>query len=149
MANGGSAWRRAASSTLLWGTLVAVGVFVLAIVQDQRVRQRGAVEPEHTARHAAPVLSTAAVQGRGVFEARCASCHGRGARGSRQGPPLVHEVYGASQFADEAIVQAVRAGVAAKRWQFGNMPKIGGVSDIELTALVRYIRELQIAHGID
>lgn len=123
-------------------TVIAIGVFILAITMDQRSRDPEMVAPVSTG------LSALASQGEPIFLQRCAMCHGRGAIGSRQGPPLLHEAYGAESFSDASIVRAVRNGVTANRWQFGNMPAIPGISDDDLTALVRYIRELQIQRGI-
>ena len=147
MASTGFAWQRAVTSTLLWGALVAVGIFVVAVLQDQQARdsERVAVAPGGPGGLA---LSAAAVAGRKVFNARCAFCHGRGARGGSQGPPLVHDAYAASRFGDDAIVAAVRKGVVAKRWQFGNMPVIDAITDGDLSAVIRYIREIQIAHDV-
>ncbi len=48
-------------------------------------------------------LSGAAARGRDVFNARCASCHGRDAKGGRGGPPLIHRIYEPSHHGDMAI----------------------------------------------
>ena len=149
-----SPWTRLASSTLLWGTLVAVLVFVVAVVHDQRVRARTGSTPARAALAqgavgSEPLFSSAARQGQEIFQARCAICHGQDAVGSRQGPPLIHPSYGASKFADERFVAAVRNGVVARQWTFGDMPAIPGVGDQQLALIVRYIREQQVAQGVE
>ena len=96
-------------------------------------------------------LSPEAAVGRGVFDATCAVCHGMNAAGSNgAGPPLVHRVYEPSHHADVAFVMAARSGVRAHHWQFGNMPAIDQpLTDAEINSVVRYVRELQDANGID
>ena len=49
---------------------------------------------------------------------------------------------------DAAFAMAVRNGVRQHHWRFGNMPPQPQVSDRELKAIVRYVREMQIANGI-
>ena len=83
-----------------------------------------------------------------LFDANCAACHGIDGAGSSQGPPLVHRIYEPSHHADMAFILAVRHGVRAHHWQFGNMPAIDGVSDSEIAQIVAYVRELQRAASI-
>jgi hypothetical protein len=59
----------------------------------------------------------------------CAVCHGPAATGSMQGPPLVHEIYEPGHHPDELFVRAVMEGVAQHHWDFGPMPRIGGLSE--------------------
>ncbi len=87
-------------------------------------------------------------KGRQQFEANCATCHGMGAVGTNSGPPLVHRLYVPGHHNDDSIRRAVRNGVPAHHWLFGDMPPIVGVSDEELEQIILYIRERQRAGGI-
>lgn len=94
-------------------------------------------------------LSAQAQAGKRVFDARCAACHGENAAGrDGAGPPLVHGYYEPDHHADAAFALAVRNGVRAHHWRFGNMPPVDGVMAEDLAAIVRYVRELQAENGI-
>lgn len=95
-----------------------------------------------------PRLSTQAIAGKAAFDANCAQCHGRNAAGTDKGPPLVHDIYNPGHHGDGAFFFAARQGVAQHHWSFGDMPAQPQVSDEELAAIVRYVRELQAANGI-
>lgn len=94
-------------------------------------------------------LSGRAVEGVALFEANCVACHGRNAAGSAQGPPLVHRIYEPGHHGDYAFQMAVRNGVRAHHWRFGNMPPVPGLSETEVTLITTYVRELQRASGIE
>ena len=87
-------------------------------------------------------------QGEIAFNARCAICHGANAAGTAMGPPLAHRIYEPGHHQDFAFRNAVRNGVTAHHWQFGNMPPLPGVSDRDVDAIICYVRELQLAAGI-
>jgi mono/diheme cytochrome c family protein len=94
-------------------------------------------------------LSAEAQIGARAFEAKCAVCHGENAAGQNGvAPPLVHRIYEPSHHADMAFVMAARNGVRSHHWTFGNMPPVEGLTDADLKAIVRYVRELQEANGI-
>ncbi|HHI82827.1 MAG TPA: c-type cytochrome [Rhizobiales bacterium] len=95
-----------------------------------------------------PTLSAAATEGRELFNANCAACHGKHAAGTGNGPPLVHKIYEPGHHGDQAFFRAARFGVRAHHWQFGNMPPVSGVGQGEVAKIVSYIRELQRANGI-
>jgi mono/diheme cytochrome c family protein len=95
-----------------------------------------------------PVFSARAERGLTAFEAQCALCHGINAAGSESGPPLVHRIYEPGHHADGAFQFAVRYGVRAHHWRFGNMPPQPEVSDGEIADIVTYVRELQHANGV-
>ena len=57
------------------------------------------------------------------------------ARGTQQGPPLVHKIYEPSHHADFAFQRAAAQGVRAHHWKFGNMPKIESVTPDDVTHL--------------
>lgn len=94
------------------------------------------------------LASTAGMPGEVTFNQRCAVCHGLQAAGSPQGPPLVHPYYEPGHHSDLAFLLAVRRGVRAHHWRFGNMPPVPGLSDKDARAVIDYVRALQRANGI-
>lgn len=84
------------------------------------------------------------------FIALCAACHGMNAAG-RDGmaPALVHPIYRPAHHADEAFQIAVRHGVRAHHWRFGDMPRIEGVTRVEVDNIIAYVRALQRANQIE
>ena len=97
---------------------------------------------------AIPDLSAEAAAGAALFERNCATCHGRNAAGSDQGPSLVHRIYEPNHHGDAAFRLAARNGVRAHHWRFGDMPPVDGVSDVDVAKITRYVRELQQENGI-
>jgi len=95
-----------------------------------------------------PKFSAAAEMGRQFFAEKCATCHGENAAGTEQGPPFVHKIYEPSHHADFAWVRAVRGGVQAHHWRYGNMPPVEGLTDKQIAWIVEYVRALQRANGI-
>lgn len=93
-------------------------------------------------------LSTLARNGKTLFEANCAACHGQKGGGTDHGPPFVNDIYNPGHHSDAAFVLAARSGVRAHHWRFGNMPPVAGLTDPNISAIVRYVRELQEANGI-
>ncbi len=96
------------------------------------------------------VLSADAATGKTYFDAVCASCHGANAAGNEgMGPPLIHRLYVPSHHGDAAFLVAVRNGARQHHWSFGSMPPLEQrLTDGELNAIIRYIRELQRENGI-
>lgn len=95
-----------------------------------------------------PQLSMRAQMGKGFYDETCAACHGPNAAGTENGPPFVHPVYNPGHHADEAFYRAVRQGVPAHHWRFGDMPPQPDVTDQQVSAILNYVRELQRANGI-
>jgi len=95
-----------------------------------------------------PELSPLAAAGKTAFDANCAQCHGANAAGTDKGPPLIHDIYNPGHHGDQSFFSAARAGVQQHHWPYGNMPAQPQVSDDDVLAIVRYVRELQIANGI-
>lgn len=94
-------------------------------------------------------LSQAARIGKAAFDAKCAGCHGENAAGKNgAGPPLIHPIYRPGHHADEAFMRAVRFGVPAHHWTFGDMPAIEGLTAADVKSIIRYIRDVQKANGI-
>ena len=88
-------------------------------------------------------------EGEALFTANCASCHGESARGTEQGPPLLHIIYEPSHHADASFVLAAQRGVVAHHWQFGNMPPQPQVDSAALRKIIAYVRWAQREVGID
>ncbi len=82
------------------------------------------------------------------FNANCAACHGKQAAGTDHGPPLVHKIYEPNHHGDPAFQRAAANGVKAHHWEFGDMPKIGGVTPEDVDQIVKYVRWLQTQAGI-
>ena len=95
-----------------------------------------------------PTLSAEAELGRAAFEKTCMACHGKNAAGTRNGPPLVHKVYEPNHHSVAAFHRAVRKGVRAHHWPFGDMAPLADVKPAQVDLIVRYVRELQRANGI-
>jgi mono/diheme cytochrome c family protein len=83
-----------------------------------------------------------------LFEARCASCHGRHAAGSETGPPLVHIYYEPNHHADIAFQRAVAYGVRQHHWSYGSMPAVPGLDEGQVASITAYVRWLQRQAGI-
>ena len=96
-----------------------------------------------------PDLSAEAQAGKPAFDLYCARCHGDNAGGSAAGPTLVHAVYRPAHHADVAFDLAVRRGVPAHHWRFGDMPPQPAATAAEVTRITRYVRELQRANGVE
>ncbi len=86
--------------------------------------------------------------GEAKFTANCAACHGNQAAGTDHGPPLVHKIYEPNHHGDSAFQRAAANGVKAHHWEFGNMPKIEGVTPEDVDQIVKYVRWLQRQAGI-
>ena len=96
-----------------------------------------------------PEFSQAALAGKVVFDKNCAECHGENAAGSKKGPPLIHDIYNPGHHSDAAFHRATRQGTPQHHWAFGNMPPQRQVSKEQVNRILRYIRELQTANGIN
>jgi mono/diheme cytochrome c family protein len=86
--------------------------------------------------------------GETTFNTNCAACHGKQAAGTDHGPPLVHKIYEPNHHGDPAFQRAAANGVQAHHWEFGNMPKIDGVTPENVDQIVKYVRWLQRQAGI-
>ena len=86
--------------------------------------------------------------GEEAYRRHCAGCHGPSAAGTTRGPPLAHRYYEPSHHADASFLLAVRNGVAAHHWRFGDMPPQPQVGDDEVKAITAYVRWVQREVGI-
>lgn len=87
-------------------------------------------------------------EGRALYSANCAGCHGRLLDGTDQGPPLVHKVYEPGHHSDLAFYRAVKDGVASHHWRFGDMAPQPQVSPKEAAHIIAYVRSRQQQAGI-
>jgi mono/diheme cytochrome c family protein len=96
-----------------------------------------------------PELSAEGRAGRLAFEANCIPCHGEHAMGGPTGPPLVDPIYRPAHHADITFTLAIRRGVRAHHWRFGDMPPQSSIGEADVRNITRYVRELQRANGIE
>ena len=97
-----------------------------------------------------PALNETESAGKGHFDANCAACHGMNAAGQDGvAPPLVHIIYEPNHHGDQSFYRAVKQGVPAHHWQFGDMEPVEGVSDAQISQIIAYVRALQRANGIE
>ncbi len=87
------------------------------------------------------VMSKDAREGKKIFDANCSRCHGLNLSGTDKGPPLI--LYESSHHGDGAFFNAVRSGVRAHHWKFGDMPALDTLADNDVALIIRYVRELQ------
>ena len=87
---------------------------------------------------AVPILD-----GQTLFRQTCAVCHGVDLQGTNQGPSFLNRIYAPGHHSDASFRLAVQRGVVAHHWTFGNMPKIEGLSDVQVEAIIAYVREQQ------
>ena len=106
--------------------------------------QESAVHVSTEAEGTVPMPMTQEFQaGEERFNMFCSRCHGKHARGTRKGPPLVHKIYEPSHHGDSAFLRATAQGVRSHHWDFGDMPKIADVSSDDVKVIIQYIRWLQ------
>lgn len=82
------------------------------------------------------------------YDAYCASCHGKTARGTDKGPTFISKVYHPGHHGDGAFYLASKQGARAHHWKFGNMPPVPEVNDSQLEYIVNYVRAVQRANGL-
>ena len=146
-----AAAERAGDRAALPRILAAVAAAYDAEVATQR--------PEYGAHHntieklratAAQATAPTAAQagGAALFAKTCSACHGLAAAGSDKGPPLVHKIYEPGHHGDDSIRRAVREGVRAHHWPFGDMAPVPGIADGQLERIIAHVRGLQRDAGI-
>lgn len=107
-------------------------------------------QPAASPTPAAPTATTPPehAQGETLFNQYCAQCHGPAAAGTARGPSFIHKVYEPSHHGDPAFFLAIRNGVRAHHWQFGDMPPYPNVSEQDARMITDYVRWLQRQAGI-
>ncbi len=96
-----------------------------------------------------PQDPTLVAAGRQLYAAACAACHGPDLRGTSQGPSLLSEIYRPGHHADIAFQLAVQRGVPQHHWSFGNMAPITGLTEVDVSAIVAFVRETQRTEGFE
>lgn len=86
--------------------------------------------------------------GKPIYEKNCSTCHGVDLKGSDKGPPMLNKVYEPSHHSDLAFQLAVKNGVQAHHWRFGNMPPVPQVTPDDVAHVTAYIRAEQRKVGI-
>jgi cytochrome c len=81
--------------------------------------------------------------GASSFNAQCRECHGEHAKGTDRGPALLADIYRPSHHGDAAFLLAVRNGVRAHHWRFGDMPAQPSVAERDVQRIIAYVRWLQ------
>ena len=95
-----------------------------------------------------PGLMPNPIEGKKLFQQHCASCHGADLQGSDKGPPLLHSVYEPSHHSDLAFQLAVKNGVRAHHWQFGDMRPVPGLTPDDVAHITAFVRVEQRKVGI-
>jgi mono/diheme cytochrome c family protein len=122
------------------GLWVGALALVAACAQgDNQIAQRLASLPPTPAVHQ---------PGEQLFDRNCAGCHGSKAGGTDKGPPLAHRTYEPGHHSDQSFYLAVRTGVAAHHWRFGNMPPQPQVTEADVREIVGYVRWVQRETGV-
>lgn len=86
--------------------------------------------------------------GKSLYAANCASCHGADLRGSDKAPPLLHKVYEPSHHSDASFQLAVKNGVRAHHWNFGDMKAIPNLTPDDVAHITAFVRSEQRKVGI-
>lgn len=106
--------------------------------------------PEETIDIVVPDLEGMAIEGQVAFLRACARCHGPNAGGlDGLGPPLIMDFYGPSERSDMDLILAIQLGREEENWTFGPMPPPEDISFQEQGAVVEFLRQLQIANGVE
>lgn len=95
-----------------------------------------------------PGLMPNPAAGKPLYENNCASCHGADLKGTSSGPPFLHRIYEPSHHGDAAFQLAVRNGVRAHHWNFGDMKPVAGLTPDDVAHITAYIRAQQRRIGI-
>ncbi len=96
-----------------------------------------------------PELTPAAQAGAQPFIKHCAECHGMIGGGTDKGPPLIHRIYEPNHHADFSFYRAVQQGTPAHHWPYGDMAPLPHVSEADVKIIIKFIREVQRANGIE
>jgi mono/diheme cytochrome c family protein len=85
--------------------------------------------------------------GRQVYAAKCAQCHGGNLEGTAKGPSHLSKVYEPSHHSDESFRRAIKQGSPQHHWNFGDMPPVAGMSDGDIAAVIAFVRAQQRERG--
>ncbi|MCL1600011.1 MAG: c-type cytochrome [Actinomycetia bacterium] len=93
-----------------------------------------------------PVL---VAEGGDLYRANCAACHGSNLTGTAVGPSQLSVVYQPGHHPNEAYISAIRNGVPAHHWDFGDMAPVVGLSQGDMDRIVTFVRETQRIEGFE
>ena len=82
-------------------------------------------------------------RGERLFNTYCLSCHGRAGKGDGLGPPMLDTLFHAPTVPGSMFRVSVRTGAKQKYYNFGAMPPLNRVSDVEVEAIRGYVRWVQ------
>ena len=105
-------------------------------------------EPSQNQAISSAVVPAEYAKGEALFNTYCARCHGLRAAGTKHGPTFISRIYEPNHHGDAAFQLAPMNGIRAHHWNFGDMPKVQGVSSQEVDEIIRYVRWLQRQAGI-
>ncbi len=88
------------------------------------------------------------LRGMNLFQESCSQCHGQKATGNDDGPPLIHEVYYPYHHPDFSFRVAIKRGVPAHHWHFGDMPPVPDLVEADVENIICYVRSLQRDSGL-
>jgi mono/diheme cytochrome c family protein len=125
-------------TTLAWRAWTLVGVTAL-------VAACGGGGGSSSGSDAAPNVA----RGQQLYGGACAMCHGVDLRGTSRGPSQLSKVYEPSHHPDEAYRLAVKNGVRAHHWRFGDMPSLPAFPDDAIRDVIAYIRSEQQKQGFE
>ncbi|MBI3149535.1 MAG: cytochrome c [Betaproteobacteria bacterium] len=95
-----------------------------------------------------PGLMPNPAAGKSLYGKHCASCHGMDLKGTDKGPPFLHRIYEPSHHGNAAFQLAVKNGVRAHHWKFGDMPPVPGLTPDEAAHVTAFVRVEQRRAGI-
>ena len=96
-----------------------------------------------------PATANGSGQGAEVYASSCASCHGADLRGTEKGPSQLSIVYEPNHHGDDSYRSAIANGAPQHHWPFGDMPRVEGLSDDDVEAVIAYIRSEQQRQGFE
>jgi hypothetical protein len=127
------------------GVLAALGVIGLLWFTGILGHQRESPAVQPSIRKPVPAEY---ITGEALYITHCAMCHGPSAVGTVQGPSFLSKVYIPSHHSDASFYLAVKQGVHAHHWNFGDMPILPHVTEGEVIQIIANVRWLQQQAGI-
>lgn len=96
-----------------------------------------------------PTATFEGTDGPALYAQACSSCHGADLSGTEKGPPFLDAIYRSGHHADASFFLAAKRGVRSHHWSFGDMPPVEGLSDVQIEAIVAFVRGRQAEAGIE
>lgn len=129
---------RPRANRVIWWVAGALGLALIVFVAVT------SVPPGSSASSDPAVIA----EGRQLYLANCAACHGTDLMGTDTGPPFLHVIYAPNHHADEAFQRAVALGVVPHHWNFGAMAPLPSLTREDVAKIVAFVRSEQQAAGI-